>query len=92
MNQGILTFRGRIYVPNDLELRWQIVQQHHDSKVAEHPGRWKTLELVLCNYWWPQILRYIGAYTSTCDMCLRTKPSRQAPMGKLHPLPVPKER
>ena len=35
---------------------------------------------------------YIGAYTSTCDMCLRTKPSRQAPMGELHPLPIPKER
>ena len=35
---------------------------------------------------------YIGAYTSTCDMCLRTKPSHQAPMGELHPLPIPKER
>ena len=36
--------------------------------------------------------RYIGAYTSTCDMCLRTKPSHQAPIGELHPLPIPKER
>ena len=35
---------------------------------------------------------YIGAYTSTCNMCLRTKPSHQVPMGKLHPLPIPKER
>ena len=25
-------------------------------------------------------------------MCLRTKPSHQAPIGKLHPLPIPKER
>ena len=38
------------------------------------------------------MLHYIGAYTSTCDMCLRTKPSYQAPIGELHPLPIPKER
>ena len=92
MDQGILMFWGRIYMPNDPELRWQIVQQHHDSKVAGHPGCWKTLELVSRNYWWPQMSCYIGAYTSTCDMCLQTKPSCQAPVGKLHPLLIPEER
>ena len=30
--------------------------------------------------------RYIGQYVSTYDLCLRTKPIRQAPVGKLHPL------
>ena len=38
------------------------------------------------------MLHYIGAYTSTCNICLRTKPSHQAPMGELHPLLIPKER
>jgi len=33
--------------------------------------------------------RYIGQYVSTCDLCLRTKPIRQAPVGKLHPLWIP---
>jgi len=33
--------------------------------------------------------RYIGQYVSTCDLCLRTKPIRQAPVGKLHPLRIP---
>ena len=32
--------------------------------------------------------RYIGKYVSTCDLCLRTKPQRNFPTGKLHPLPV----
>jgi len=32
--------------------------------------------------------RYIGQYISTCDLCLRTKPIRQAPVGKLHPLQI----
>ena len=38
------------------------------------------------------MLHYISAYTSICDLCLRTKPSHQTPMGKLHPLPILKER
>ena len=33
--------------------------------------------------------RYIGQYISTCNLCLRTKPIRQAPVGKLHPLQIP---
>jgi len=32
--------------------------------------------------------RYIGQYVSTYDLCLRTKPIRQAPVGKLHPLRI----
>jgi len=33
--------------------------------------------------------RYIGQYVSTCDLCLKTKPIRQAPVGELHPLQIP---
>jgi len=33
--------------------------------------------------------RYIRQYVSTCNLCLRTKPIRQAPVGKLHPLWIP---
>jgi len=32
--------------------------------------------------------RYIRQYVSTCDLCLRMKPIRQAPVGKLHPLQI----
>ena len=89
---GQNVMEDHIYVPNDLELCRHITSQHHDTKVAGHPGRWKTLELVSWNYWWPQMSRYIGQYMRTCNLCLRTKIQRCHPMGELHPLTIPESR
>jgi len=86
---GLLWFRGKIYVPQSLDLRRQIVALCHDTHIAGHPGRWKTLELVSWIYWWPQMSRYTGQYVSTCDLCLRTKPWRHSPVGELQPLSIP---
>jgi hypothetical protein len=92
IENGVLLFRGKIYVPNDPDLRRRIVAQHHDSKIAGHPGRWKTLELVTRTYWWPNMSKYIGQYTRTCELCLRTKAHRQQPIGELHPIPIAEQR
>jgi len=88
----LLRFRGKIYVLWSPDLRRQIVALCHNTQIAGHPGRWKTLELVSQNYWWPQMSRYIGQYMSTCDLCLRTKPWRHSPVGELQPLSVPDAR
>jgi len=69
-----------------------VISLCHDTKVARHPGHWKTLELVSRDYWWPQMSRYIGQYISTCDLCLRMKPMRQALVDELHPLQIPDSR
>jgi len=86
--EGLLQFRDKIYVPWNADLQRRVVSLCHNTKVARHPRRWKTLELVSRDYWWPQMSRYIGQYISTCDLCLRTKPTRQALVGELHPLRI----
>jgi len=90
--EGVLYFCGKIYIPPTTDIQWKIVALHHDSHVAGHPGRWKTLELVARNYWWPHMSRYISQYTATCDLCLRTKVLRQPPTGHLESLPTPDTR
>jgi hypothetical protein len=58
-SEGLLIFRGKIYVPKDRDLRHQIMEQYHDTCIAGHAGHFKTLEMVSKNYWWPQMSRYI---------------------------------
>ena len=47
-----------------------------------------TLELVLQNYWWPQMLRYIGQYVSTYDLCVKTKSIQYLSIGELYSLTI----
>jgi hypothetical protein len=72
-SDGLLMFCSKIYVPNDRDLRRRIVEQHHNTHIAGHAGRFKTLELVSRNYRWPQMFCYIGIYVKHCDLCNRTK-------------------
>ena len=54
MENGLLYYGGKIYVPGS-DLCHQILTLCHNLKLAGHPRRWKTLELVSQNYWWPQM-------------------------------------
>ena len=36
---GLIIFRGKIYVPKDTNLRREIVKTHHDPLAIGHPGR-----------------------------------------------------
>ena len=66
---GLILFRGKVYVPKDGELRRWVVELHHDSLPTGHPGWWKTYELVSRNYWWPGMSVYIEKYVTGCDTC-----------------------
>ena len=86
------SYCGCIYVPDTSDLRCRIVSLCHDTKVAGHPGHFKTLELVSRGYWWPNMMsRYVGLYVSHCNLCLRTKIQCRLPSGELQPLPILEE-
>ncbi|KAF8829214.1 hypothetical protein HHX47_DHR3000714 [Lentinula edodes] len=88
---GLAVWQGCIYVPKDKELRGRIIQAHHDAQTAGHPGRYKTIELITRNYWWPGISRDVRIYVEGCEKCQATKTHRTKPVGPLHPHDVPSE-
>jgi transposase InsO family protein len=80
---------GKIYVPEDQALHLDILKLHHDTPIAGHPGREKTLKLVQRSYTWPGMSTFVKEYTNRCERCARMKPSNLTPPGKLRPLELP---
>ncbi len=85
---GDLVFhKGLLYVP--ASLRSDILLSRHDSLVAGHPGRARTLALISRDYSWPGIQTYTRRYVQACDVCSRIKTPRHKPFGLLQPLDIP---
>ena len=64
-------------------MRVEIIQLHHDVLTAGHGGRWKIMELVTRNYWWPGVTKDVEKYVDGCDMCQRIKNKTEVLAGKL---------
>jgi len=89
VENDLVLYRGKVYVPEDNDIRRDLVKLHHDSKNAGHPGRWKTYELLTRNFWWPGMSTYVDKYVAGCEVCLRSKNFPQKPLGLLQPNEVP---
>src|SRR5258705_1141153 len=90
--EGVVLYQGKVYIPDNPQLCHDLVHAHHSAAVAGHPGRWKTLELVSQNYWWPGLSRYVTKFVAGCDACNRMKTFPMQKVGKLIPNKVPDQR
>jgi hypothetical protein len=88
-NDGTLMFGCRLCVPNDDDLKQEILEEAHSSAYAMHPGSTKMFRTLREYYWWPNMKREIAAFVSRCLICQQVKAERQKPSGLLQPLPIP---
>jgi len=91
IEEDIVLKEEKVYVLKDEELRAEVIWLHHDVLVAGHGGRWKTVELVTRNYWWPGVMRDVGRYVEECDLCQRMKNRAEELAGKLKLSEVPEK-
>ena len=50
-HERILFYKGRIYVPGDLELRREITHRYHNIESAGHPGQHGMYLAMYRTYW-----------------------------------------
>jgi len=53
IEDGLVFYKGRYFVPENFDIRKRVMGMHHDTLPMGHPGQWQTLELIRRNYWWP---------------------------------------
>jgi hypothetical protein len=73
IHDGILFYKGRIYVPDDLNLRREITRRYHDLESAGHPGQHGTYLAIYRTYWWPRMAVFIRNYVDGCAICQQNK-------------------
>ncbi len=86
---GRLYYQDRLYVPDNPDLKATLLRRCHDSPILGHAGRAKTYELLSREFYWPDMLSYVTLWVKKCQICRRSKPSREGHQGLLKPLPVP---
>jgi hypothetical protein len=86
---GLILYRGKVYVPKNNNLQQQIVKSYHNPIIMGHPGQYKTTELVQCNYWWPGVTVFIKEYVEGCAKCQETKNITHPTQIPLQPTEIP---
>ena len=87
---GVLGYKGgRICVPNDEEIKKQILYEAHNTPYAMHPSTIKMYRDLKKHFWWPRMKRDVVEYVVRCLTCQQVKAEHQRPGGMLHPLDIP---
>jgi hypothetical protein len=87
VKDGKLYYHQRLYVPTNV--RQELIKKHHDPPTVGHPGRNKTLGLLLRHYNYPGMSGDVKEYVKNCTTCLKSKKERHKPYGHIQPTEVP---
>jgi len=78
-----------LWIPEDGNLKTLILESEHDTKIANHMGQDKTIELIRHNFWWLKMNERIIDFVRSCPECQKNKAARHQRYGLSSPLELP---
>ena len=85
---GLLFLDNHLIIPHINSLHKRLFQLAHDA--AGHFGPDKCYGMLQNSFYWPNMCHdLLNTYLPSCTACMHNKSLTMAPMGPLHPLPVP---
>jgi hypothetical protein len=75
--EGVLWYKGRIYVPYVKELKDKILREVHESTYSIHLGGNKMYHDLKVTYWFYGMKRDVAEYVALCDTCQQVKAKHQ---------------
>ena len=70
---GKLTHRGKIYVPNSSEMKNTVLMEMHNVSYVGHPRYQKSIAIVRRQYFWKGMKKDVANYISKCLECQKVK-------------------
>ena len=89
LQDGLIRYKGRIWVGNDVAMRLKLVQAMHASAVGGHSGLPVTYRCIKQHFYWPSLKAEVRAFVTECTICQQAKPDRSKLLGLLQSLLVP---
>jgi transposase InsO family protein len=89
--EGQVWYRVKRCVPENNQLRLRLIQEHHDTALAWHPGQAKTFDLLDRHYYWKEMGKQVDQYVWNSHSCQQLRTTRHATFGVLLPLSVPEK-
>ena len=69
LQDGLIRYKGRIWVGNDAALRLKLVQAMHASAVGGHSGVPVTYRRIKQHFYWPGLKAEVRAFVAECQIC-----------------------
>ena len=89
LHNGLLFYKGRIFLSHSSPLKPLVLQHVHNSPCGGHFGYLKTLHRVRHDFFWKGMVKDVKLHVHCCEVCQRVKVSTSNPAGLLQPLSVP---
>nr|AQA29564.1 integrase core domain protein [Zea mays] len=89
LQEGLLKFKGRIWVGNNHTLQQSILSALHSSAVGGHSGIAVAYHRLKQLFAWPNMKKSVIQFIAACATCQQAKPERVKYPGLLQPLHVP---
>ena len=72
-SKGVITFQGRLCVPDVDNLRKEILTEAHSMPYSVHQGTTKMYKDVKMHYWWLGMKTNVVRYVEQCLTCRQVK-------------------
>jgi hypothetical protein len=89
LNDGMLTYKGRLYIQNWDDLKRFIMDELHKRPYIGHPSYQKIITATRKLFYWRGLKNGIDNYLAKCLEFHQVKVEHQNPTWFLHPLPIP---
>lgn len=89
LHDGLLKFKGKIWLGNNTTLQQTVISAMHNSAVGGHSGIPVTYHRLKQLFSWPGMKRSVHEFVTACAICQQAKPNRSKYPGLLQPLQVP---
>ena len=88
-SDGILNLKGRLCIPDDEELRNQLLTEAYATLYSVHPGATKMYKDMKKAFWWLGLKKDVANYVAKYLVCQKIKAKHQCPAGVLQPIEIP---